>query len=161
MPKNRFLGSAYEHFLDTRKPFKGWPRKPPGLQAYPVYRSKCTGALVAAPFGWEKTESHRSVKLPGQRKAAKRKHLFYKPLQPRTDPKGRPLFESECTGSIVSFSKNGKTRYYWPRPPRRLPALAISTTENPRLQPPLPAVPQRRPGRFTVTLNPRVRLTSR
>lgn len=157
MPKNQYLGSAYEHFLSVQRPLKGWPRLPPGKRAYPVFRSKCTGALIAAPLGW--TEGHhRSVKLPGQPAASKR-HVYLKPLHPQTDPKGRPLFLNECTGSMVSFSKGGKTRYYWPRRPspvRRMAAVSMTTTANPlprRFQ----SINHRRPGQVSLTLNPRLR----
>lgn len=158
MPKNQYLDSAYEHFLSVQRPLKGWPRLPAGKRAYPVFRSKCSGALIAAPTGW-KNGQHRSVKLPGQHAASKR-HVNLKPLYPQTDPKGRPLFLNECTGSVVSFSKKGgKTRYYWPRRPspvRRMAAVSMTTTANPlprRFQ----SINHRRPGQVSLTLNPRLR----
>lgn len=135
MAKNRYLRSAYEYYLDIKRPFKGWPRLPKGQRAYPVFRSKCTGALLAAPLGWE--NKRRSVKLPGQPAVSKR-HIYLKSLYPQTDPKGRILFLNECTGSVVSLSADGKKKYYWPRenvppPPVRVKrvSVAVSTTTNP------------------------------
>jgi len=143
------------HEFDVKRPYPGWPKLRLGEQSYPVYRSQCTGALLAAPSGIHSRK--RYVRLPGEQRKARASYDTFAPLHGKTDPRGRPLYVSRCRGTVVSFSKNGSRRYYWPafKGVKRVAAVQMETTSNPRHK--NAPVIRRRHVAAVVTLNPRAK----